>query len=620
MARIKIENLGGAVDSRIKKAKITAIYRGDDTADIELLENQKKYEKVPIFYHCRPDAKKRENGALEEGSLAFEVGDIVYVKFRREGEKLQKPIIIAGEKLKACVCYNLMFLYKDENGEVKAAICDVEKEKLIAGLDVKGLMQMGFTGDWENLLTAFDEQWSEMVNVDFHAAYYSSSDNRYNISIFTINVDRKAFWRRRWWSLFYLFVYLPEKKELKLLEYDSSYYKQFELYAAPSFDLRKIFIYKRYCPDWMDRNDRIYEVYGYYLYDTESGKFQQGTRYQRYIWEQDYTFPFGKLTKNYNCYTGFIDRQGFRYSFNSCLGDAPYAKDWKQIAFIKDLNEGFSADDYGQSISGQFAEFQYLSYDLNQVKEKEIINIHQTSTPPSDSVITQKLNELNLIGNKCGQIKSFQVFPVGNKEFLLGNGAVAAGRVILHREAGQYDEIFDEVENFRFCSWNATNQVFLHCIGDTDFVANCPDEVEYASFESIECFILTGNETFSEGEVLEVEFLEGDNFELTCKACNHEALVYIENDRYNSISRRYWAGTLESHPFIKGFDEYSEINPRSMQCFSDINGKHVYFEKVKFPSGETIYRVKDKEGNWKDISNIVNSLPSEPLAVLVLRV
>jgi DNA-directed RNA polymerase subunit K/omega len=158
MARINIENIGGAVDSRFRKARILKVHPEDDTADIELVDTDEKYLKVPIFYHCEPEAKQRNNGALEGAAAAFEEGDIVYVKFKKAGEKLQNPVIVAGEELKACAAYNIILFYYDHdeqgNKVVRAALIDVERDKFEIGHTAESIQELGYRGHWNAL---FDE-------------------------------------------------------------------------------------------------------------------------------------------------------------------------------------------------------------------------------------------------------------------------------------------------------------------------------------------------------------------------------------------------------------------------------------------------------------------------------
>jgi len=69
-----------------KWAKILEIDYENDTCNIVIIDKDKvetseTYENVPIFYHCFPNVKKRNNGALEGASAAFARNDFVLVRF-----------------------------------------------------------------------------------------------------------------------------------------------------------------------------------------------------------------------------------------------------------------------------------------------------------------------------------------------------------------------------------------------------------------------------------------------------------------------------------------------------------------------------------------------------------
>ncbi len=75
-----------------KWARITKLYPSEDTADIEIVDKNDQstgetYNQVPLFFHCKPDSELRPNGALDGASSAFEVNDIVIVRFE-DGDPL----------------------------------------------------------------------------------------------------------------------------------------------------------------------------------------------------------------------------------------------------------------------------------------------------------------------------------------------------------------------------------------------------------------------------------------------------------------------------------------------------------------------------------------------------
>ena len=86
-----------------KWARITKIDYASDICDIVILDKNKnetdeKYDNVPIFYHCEPNAKQNANGSLENASYAFELNDDVLVRFENN-----QPIVVARlDGLKPC--------------------------------------------------------------------------------------------------------------------------------------------------------------------------------------------------------------------------------------------------------------------------------------------------------------------------------------------------------------------------------------------------------------------------------------------------------------------------------------------------------------------------------------
>lgn len=93
---------------RIIWGRITAIY-ADDTGDVIIVDKDKKdtaekHTKVIFFYNCQADMALRSNGAIEGSSSAFQVNDIVYVKFSKEdnGDKTDLRIVGRLDGLKTC--------------------------------------------------------------------------------------------------------------------------------------------------------------------------------------------------------------------------------------------------------------------------------------------------------------------------------------------------------------------------------------------------------------------------------------------------------------------------------------------------------------------------------------
>jgi hypothetical protein len=117
MPRIEQDYLDDTIDRRYFWAMITKIYSEDDTADITLVDEnetpfdpEKTFTKCPIFFHCKPDAVKRSNGALTDAASAFQVNDIVYCFI--VDSFVGKPTIIAGKELRSCGEDGFTFIFE----------------------------------------------------------------------------------------------------------------------------------------------------------------------------------------------------------------------------------------------------------------------------------------------------------------------------------------------------------------------------------------------------------------------------------------------------------------------------------------------------------------------------
>ena len=119
MSRLKAKDATYPVmRHNFKWARITKIDYSLDICDITILDKDKneideKYNNVPIFYHCEPNAKQNANGSLENASYAFELGDDVLVRFEDN-----RPIVVARlDGLKPCL-RGFLFLHSLEYDKV----------------------------------------------------------------------------------------------------------------------------------------------------------------------------------------------------------------------------------------------------------------------------------------------------------------------------------------------------------------------------------------------------------------------------------------------------------------------------------------------------------------------
>lgn len=100
-------NLGEVQETVYLKAVVVDIDYYEDTIDIEGIGECPSALAVPVFYHCEHNlqtVKRRENGALEEGSMAFSVDDEVVVQCLSSANNAYTPLFVIGfaDKPKNC--------------------------------------------------------------------------------------------------------------------------------------------------------------------------------------------------------------------------------------------------------------------------------------------------------------------------------------------------------------------------------------------------------------------------------------------------------------------------------------------------------------------------------------
>jgi len=109
MARLSDTELREVLGVVYFQATIKTVYVGQAKADILVNvsgEGTETWEDIPLFYHCEPNPVFKMSGGLDGADVAFEEGDSVIVKVRRDlnGELSQNRASIIGftNKLEPC--------------------------------------------------------------------------------------------------------------------------------------------------------------------------------------------------------------------------------------------------------------------------------------------------------------------------------------------------------------------------------------------------------------------------------------------------------------------------------------------------------------------------------------
>jgi hypothetical protein len=376
MARINIENIGGVVDSRFRKARILKLYPKDDTADIELVDTGEKYLKVPIFYHCEPEAKQRENGALEGAAAAFEEDDIVYVKFKKEGEKLQQPVIIAGEELRSCTTWNIILFYRDEADTIKAALYSLKRDKLEKDLDVEALRERGFSGDWDYLFSALQEPVENVFSAVFHDLTLPEDEDPDFVSVLNV-----AYARRNELVIICGFLYHPRKKALKWYHLTDSLKVEgrslFDFLVSFSEDLHEFYVYERRAFSITSVSFGVKERAVFFSFDKETGslpylyskvRYYPPTRYASYFHEVGFGNDNVTLSSSlrFTKYQAALDRNGVLWrvgeadSFGSSIWSQDLKADWGECSELFSCSKEIKSE-----------EAVVLHFDLRKVELKK---------------------------------------------------------------------------------------------------------------------------------------------------------------------------------------------------------------------------------------------------------
>ncbi len=92
--------------------------------------------------------------------------------------------------------------------------------------------------------------------------------------------------------------------------------------------------------------------------------------------------------------------------------------------------------------------------------------------------------------------------------------------------------------------------------------------------------------------------------------------IYTDYIDFESVKWSTWKEEEEYFGYLEGRVVDRDFL-RSLQCYTDYRNKPVYFERLRIGK-DIVYRIKTNEG-WKDVTDKINQLPSEPIAVLVLK-
>jgi len=128
MPKKNFQNFGELQQYEYVPGVIDAVDCETDTCTVTVGEHS--YAEAPIFYHCAPDAEKRENGALKGAAAGFAQGDEVVVLRQRSGEKC----FVIGHMGGIKYCRPGILIISSPSGD-EAFAWDVIRNELYADLD-----------------------------------------------------------------------------------------------------------------------------------------------------------------------------------------------------------------------------------------------------------------------------------------------------------------------------------------------------------------------------------------------------------------------------------------------------------------------------------------------------
>ena len=143
MARINVADLDKLAAHKYRWARVLEVHSDWDTVDIELLDAQgqptgEQWQDVPLFYHCRPDAQLRENGALKGAAAAFEANCEVIVEL--DGFQEVRRVVARRDGLKACATGAFPVVVSDYLAELQ---CLTPPVRAAAHMQVKWVDEQG---------------------------------------------------------------------------------------------------------------------------------------------------------------------------------------------------------------------------------------------------------------------------------------------------------------------------------------------------------------------------------------------------------------------------------------------------------------------------------------------
>lgn len=163
MPKHNMENLGDLQKYVYLRGTITAIESADDTATVTIGDTT--HTGCLIYYHCDPEAAKRDNGAIEGGSAGFAVDDEVIVMAKMNAPDAYETLWVIGhtDGVRKCGTFGKMtfngfdfqtdnryiFVLKiqDTDGTVGIIACDTEgKFRFPAGFSSASTLSLWYVG------------------------------------------------------------------------------------------------------------------------------------------------------------------------------------------------------------------------------------------------------------------------------------------------------------------------------------------------------------------------------------------------------------------------------------------------------------------------------------------
>ncbi len=126
-------DIGDVLSYEMLKGIITELDMDADTCSVLVVTSTQNgadvsmpFQHVPIFYHCEPNSKLRDNGAIQDAATGFAVGDPVVVMKKRDGSVVKVVAHIDG--VRKCSGKGNFFIFyhdtsKSDVKQISAALC-----------------------------------------------------------------------------------------------------------------------------------------------------------------------------------------------------------------------------------------------------------------------------------------------------------------------------------------------------------------------------------------------------------------------------------------------------------------------------------------------------------------